>query len=86
MPPRHQAILEVGVLAQRRDEKVRGDDQHEDNDKPDQSRPAVVRLAIMIVSVAHGETLPVMLHAGKRFRRRSRRARLPAEALLLRRP
>jgi hypothetical protein len=68
MAPRHQAILEVGFLAQCRDEKIRGDDQYEHDDKPDQSRPPVVGFMAVVVRITHAGTLPGIPSSGKRSR------------------
>src|ERR1051325_2055574 len=49
----HQAILEIGVLAQRVDEKIRRDNQREHEQKPDQRWTATVGLIVIVLRLAH---------------------------------
>src|SRR5262249_44777535 len=62
----HQAILEVGILAQGVDEKIRRDDQRQYEHEPDQCRPAAVGLITIVVRIAHIGTLPGGRTSGKR--------------------
>src|ERR1051326_7804047 len=74
----HQAILHIGVLPQRVDQEIGGDDQHRDQGEPEQRRPAAVMLGLLAIAA-------IVLRARHRARvaappARDQRRRNPASA------
>ena len=65
----HQAVLEVGILAQSVDEEISRDDERQHEHEADQCRPAAVRFVAIVGRLRHarhtaeaplrGQALPV---------------------------
>ena len=68
---RHQAILQIGILAQGGDQEIRADDQQQHDNKTDHRRPSAVGFVAIIVRITHAGTLPGGCVARKHVRGKS---------------